>query len=79
MPYNTFNFTNTAYDQTVRVDDLIDASNNPIFNGPMNKGDTSPTLQCWRDSNGKGSVHVQGSVQEGLNQTIEDDNFAFNY
>jgi hypothetical protein len=80
MAYITFTFTNTQFDQTVQVTDLIDTTRNPIFNAPMNKGDVSPAIQCWAGADSKGSVSVQGSVGIGLGQqTIAGDGDHFDY
>ena len=55
-----FRFTNDNDGQTIVVNDTLDTSANPIFNGAVNHGANSPTIYCWVGDGGKGVVTIKG-------------------
>jgi len=79
MAYISFSFQNSNDDQTFTVSDSIDTSRNPIFQGPINHNEWSPSIQCWAGGDGKGEVVVRGDKGPSLNQEIDKDGDTFSY
>lgn len=79
MPTLYFQFSNTGADQVFIVNDLLDSTRNPIFNGPVNHGDNSPSIECWQGGNGRGQVNIKGSIGPSQNRDIYDNNEIVDY
>jgi hypothetical protein len=79
VPFLNFTFENTDSDQAFTVTDQKDNSRNPIFNGPVNHGSESPSIQCWQGSDGNGRVLISGNASVGQYFDIRTDNDEVRY
>jgi len=79
MPTLIFQIRNSNDDQIFVVDDLLDPTKNPIFNGPINHGDLSPEISCWQGGNGRGQINIKGSISPSYNKDVYEDTKVLDY
>lgn len=78
MPYMSFSFENTNQDQVFEYWDKKENNKNyPV--GPVNHNDTSPSCQCWKDSDGKGRIALKGSTGPTVEYDIRGDGESIRY
>lgn len=79
MPHLSFTVLNTNDDQVITVNDLKDTTQNPIFQGAVNHDSSTPTLQCWQGSDGKGRIEISGSVSPTLQSDVRSNGDEIRY
>lgn len=79
MAYYTFTFENTNDGQTFTVLDKLDSSKNPIFRGPVNHNQTSPSIRCWVGDHEKGRVSIEGEYGPLVEYDVRDDGEVLRY
>lgn len=74
----TFTIENTNQDQVLTVMDLKNSSN-IIFQGPVNHGDTTVLISCWKGSDDRGRIEISGSSSQTQQYDIRTDGEQIRY